>query len=142
MVERGLQLVHMPHQHQVCMPITQCMRGHDSSWVPWCLLLVTGPRPNRVILLPNPQRYMAVAGSVAGTVVGQSTAWMPGCLLRMAFLVLELHQSFTISNLDSKDPRKMHLSMDGCQIIAIGRGKQMEDILIIHLADLTAIIDR
>ena len=34
---------------KVCMPIIWYMNGHDLYWVPWCMVLETRPKPNRVV---------------------------------------------------------------------------------------------
>lgn len=34
---------------EVCMPITWCTCGHNFSWIPWYIELVTEPKPNGAV---------------------------------------------------------------------------------------------
>lgn len=56
------------------MPSNQCTGRHDSSLVPWSMVLVRGLRPNGVIV--NTQRVPTICRAVAGIRTGELAAWI------------------------------------------------------------------
>ena len=66
-----------------------------------------------------------------------SVTQLPGCLLKIAYLGLGLHWSFTASYLNPKTPTKVLLSVDGCQITVLDGGIWVKDILFGHLSEVT-----
>lgn len=70
----------------------------------------------------SPQGCGAVSGALARTMTGESATGVQACLLETAFLVLELHQGFTISYLGLTAPTKALSSVDGCEIVVVEGG--------------------
>lgn len=103
---------------KVSGPVTWDIGGRDSSWVPWQIVLVAGPRPNRTVAASTSGQ--AISGSVARAKVGKPATWAWASFLKLVLGSCGLHQGFTSSYLDPKAPTNALLSMDGCQIVVVG----------------------
>lgn len=108
-------------------------RRQHSSWAPWCMALVTEPKPKGAVA--NPQGYGAVSGSLGRTMVASQ---LPGC--RPVFskgpsLFLDCTRVLQSPAWIAQLPRK-YFFQHRCQVVVVEHG-MTRDILLVHFADIT-----